>query len=85
MSYFKANDHYLIPAGTLVSKYVDNLFFAGRNMSATERAIASARVIGTCLSTGYASGKLAAEYVQKGSWETAIKTMRVQQGIEVKD
>jgi hypothetical protein len=85
MSYFKANDHYLISAGTLVSKHVDNLFFAGRTMSATERAIASARVIGTCLSTGYASGKLAAEYVQKGSWETAIKTIRVQQGIEVKD
>lgn len=84
MNYFKANDYYLIPAGALVSKYMDNLFFAGRTLSATERAIASARVIGTCLSTGYASGKLAAEQVQKGSWKTAIEKVRVQQGIGVK-
>lgn len=84
MGYFNVNDYYLIPAGALVSKHLKNLFFAGRTISATERAIASARVIGTCLNTGYAAGKLAAEFVDKGYWKTAIKEIRRQQGIEVK-
>ena len=38
---------------------IDNLFFAGKNISATNKAIASARVMGTCLQTGYAAGKIA--------------------------
>jgi hypothetical protein len=33
---------------------------AGRNISATDAAIASARVMGICLQTGYAAGRLAA-------------------------
>ena len=41
------NDGYWITAGTLVSRHLDNLFFAGRGFSATEPAMASARVIGT--------------------------------------
>ncbi|MCK5666267.1 MAG: FAD-dependent oxidoreductase, partial [Thiotrichaceae bacterium] len=76
MDYFRENDCYLIPAPTLVSQYVKNLFFAGRAISATERAIASARVIGTCLSTGYAAGMLAAELVKKGEWHSAIVKIR---------
>lgn len=79
MSYFKAEDFFLIPAGALVSKHLDNLFFAGRSLSATERAISSARVIGTCLSSGYAAGMLAAESVRKGSWQTAIDKIRAKQ------
>lgn len=79
MSYFNHNDYYLIPAGTLVSKHLTNLFFAGRTISATERAIASARVIGTCLSTGYAAGMLAVELVQQGVWQTAIEKIRAKQ------
>jgi hypothetical protein len=35
------------------------LYFAGKNISATTKAIASARVMGTCLQTGYAAGKIA--------------------------
>ncbi len=79
MSYFNTNDYYLIPAGTLVSKHLNNLFFGGRTISATERAIASARVIGTCLSTGYAAGVLAAEFVREGVWQTAIEKIRATQ------
>ncbi len=77
MRYFALNDCYWIPARTLVSRYLSNLFFAGRAISATERAIASARVIGTCLSTGYAAGILATEYVQQNTWQSAIE--RIQQ------
>ena len=79
MKYFDANDHYEIPAGALVSSGLDNLFFAGRGLSATEYAIASARVIGTCLGTGYAAGMLAASQARQRAWENAIKPIRKKQ------
>ncbi|MGE0637912.1 MAG: FAD-dependent oxidoreductase [Bacteroidia bacterium] len=60
MDYFTEDDFYQIPARCLQSTRFSNLFFAGKNISATEKAIASARVIGTCLQTGWAAGKLAA-------------------------
>lgn len=60
MKYFALGDHYQVPAGCLQSNSIDNLFFAGRNISATDGAIASARVMGICLQTGYAAGCLAA-------------------------
>lgn len=85
MDYFSVNDFYLIPAGTLVSKHLKNLFFAGRSISATERAIASARVIGTCLSTGSAAGMMAAEYVMQGGWQSAINKIRRIQVFSQKD
>lgn len=62
MQYFALDDYYDIPATALESAHIHNLFFAGRHLSATEEAIASARVIGTCLMTGYAAGKLAANF-----------------------
>ena len=52
-------DSYTIPSGCLMSPSFKNLFFAGKGISAETRAIASARVTGTCLQTGYAAGKLA--------------------------
>ncbi len=79
MSYFRMDDYYLIPAGALVSRHLKNLFFAGKAMSAAERAIASARVIGTCFSTGYAAGMLAAEFSQNNVWQTAIASIRKKQ------
>ncbi len=59
MRYFKHDDFYQIPASCLQSNNVKNLFMGGRNISATNAAIASARVIGICLQTGYAAGMLA--------------------------
>jgi ribosomal protein S11 len=79
MRYFALDDSYWITAGMLVSRHVDNLFFAGRGLSATEAAMASARVIGTCLGTGYAAGCLAAEFSDTGFWQSAINKIRNQQ------
>ena len=62
---FAEGDYYSIPAGCLESGEVENLFFAGKMISADEKAIASARVIGTCFGTGYSSGILAG-YKSKG-------------------
>ncbi len=63
MEYFSLDDFYDIPAACLCSDSIDNLYFAGRNISADDEAIASARVIGTCLQTGFAAGILASDKV----------------------
>jgi len=52
-----------IPAGSLRNAAVPGLFFAGRCLSADHEALASVRVMGTCLATGQAAGKLAARAV----------------------
>jgi hypothetical protein len=54
-------DHlYSIPLRSLISRNVDNLFFAGRNISATHVAHSSTRVMATCAVIGQAVGTAAA-------------------------
>lgn len=50
---------YSIPYRVLYSKNVDNLFFAGRNISVTHMALSSTRVMATCALLGEAVGKAA--------------------------
>ncbi len=50
---------YGIPYRVLYSKNIENLFFAGRNISATHAAISSTRVMGTCSVLGQAMGTAA--------------------------
>jgi hypothetical protein len=76
MEYFGMDDHYDIPAGTLQSGQIGNLFFCGRNIPADDTAIASARVIGTCLATGYASGVLAAFHSRSKKISGAISEIQ---------
>lgn len=76
MRYFTEDDFYQIPAGCLQSNSFSNLFFAGRNISATEAAIASARVMGICLQTGYAAGCMAATEAMGLSQNAAIKQVQ---------
>lgn len=57
---------YGIPYRCLYSKNVDNLFCAGRNISATHAAISSTRVMATCAILGQAVGTAAAIAIQKG-------------------
>jgi hypothetical protein len=51
---------YGIPYRCLYSRNVDNLFFAGRNISATHCALSSTRVQATCATLGQAVGTAAA-------------------------
>lgn len=51
---------YGIPYGCLVVQGFDNLLVAGRNLSATHMAQASARIGGACLAIGEAAGTAAA-------------------------
>ena len=50
---------YSLPYRALYSKNVDNLFFAGRNISMTHMAMSSIRVMATCALLGEAVGKAA--------------------------
>jgi hypothetical protein len=49
-----------IPYRALYSKNISNLFFAGRNISATHAAMSSTRVMATCATLGQAIGVAAA-------------------------
>lgn len=53
-------DYYGIPYGCLVVRGLENVFVAGRNLSATHAAQASARVAGPCFAMGEAAGVAAA-------------------------
>ena len=79
MRYFKLDDYYQIPADCLQSNSLNNLFFAGRNISATDGAIASARVMGICLQTGYAAGCLAAATALNLSLNDCIRQIQTEQ------
>lgn len=56
---------YSLPYRALYSKNVDNLFFAGRNISATHMAMSSTRVMATCALLGEAVGKAASIAVRE--------------------
>jgi hypothetical protein len=58
--YLEDGRAYDLPLRSLRARDVENLFVAGRCMSATHEALGSARVIGTCLAAGEAVGRAAA-------------------------
>ena len=60
-------DPYNIPLRCLYSANVENLMFAGRNISATFVAFASARLMNTCALEGQAAGAAASVAVKKKS------------------
>ncbi len=76
MRYFNFDDFYQVPSGCLRSGSIENLFFSGRNISATDGAIASARVMGICLQTGYAAGCLAAGSASGLSINDVVKSIQ---------
>jgi hypothetical protein len=57
---------YGIPYRSLYSKNIGNLWFAGRNISATHAAMSSTRVMATCAVMGQAVGTAAALAVRHG-------------------
>jgi hypothetical protein len=64
VQYLPPGEHYEIPARCLQAARTENLFMAGKSLSADVDAVASARVMGCCLATGESAGKLAAASVQ---------------------
>jgi hypothetical protein len=72
---------YGIPYRVLYSKNIKNLFFAGRNISATHAAISSTRVMATCAILGQAMGIAASICINKNLtprqvYEKEIQTLQ---------
>jgi len=70
-----------IPYRCLYSKNIDNLFFAGRNISVTHAALSATRVMGTCALLGQAVGTAAALAAERGVsprrvYETGVGELR---------
>lgn len=65
MTYFAERDFYDIPLDCLRTVGLNNVFVAGRCLSATTGAMTSARVIGTALATGWAAGTAAVQWLAK--------------------
>jgi len=58
--------YYEIPYRALLPEKIRNLLVCGRCISATHRALASTRIMGTCIATGEAAGTAAAFALQEG-------------------
>lgn len=65
--YHPAPSPYGIPYRCLYSENIENLFFAGRNISVTHSAMSSTRVMGTCALLGQAVGAAAAVAQRHGT------------------
>jgi glycine/D-amino acid oxidase-like deaminating enzyme len=76
MTYFAERDYYDIPLDCLRAVELDNVFVAGRCLSAETGAMTSARVIGTALATGWAAGTAAAFQAAGKSLDLAIESVR---------
>ena len=78
MNYFAEREFYDIPLDCLRPKELENVFVAGRCLSAATDAMTSARVIGTALATGWAAGTAAAFQASNLSLDEAIALVRKQ-------
>jgi hypothetical protein len=78
MNYFTGRDFYDIPLDCLRAVELENVFVAGRCLSAETGAMTSARVIGTALATGWAAGTAAAFQVAGKSLDDAVTIIRKQ-------
>ena len=76
MNYFAERDFYDIPLDCLRPVELENVFVAGRCLSAETGAMTSARVIGTALATGWAAGTAAAFQAAGKSSDEAVTAIR---------
>lgn len=68
-----------IPYRCLYSKNIDNLFFAGRNISVTHAALSATRVMGTCAILGQAVGIAAAIAIREGLFPRGVYEKRIEE------
>lgn len=64
-TYYPCPSPFGIPYGCIYSVNIDNLMFAGRNISATHAAMAASRVMATCAMLGQAAGTAACIAVRR--------------------
>lgn len=70
---------YSLPYRALYSANVENLFFAGRNISMTHMAMSSIRVMATCALLGEAVGKAAAVATERGLTPNGVYQSAIQE------
>jgi len=75
----RLSEPYPIPLRCLYSKNIDNLMFAGRNISASHVAFSSTRVMGTIGVIGQAAGTAAAIAVKSGLLPREAAQQKIQQ------
>ncbi len=78
--YFENATPSQVPLRSLTSQEIPGVYFAGRCLSATHRALASVRVMGTCFATGQAVGMAAALYAE-GETNVSNQAQRIQDAI----
>ena len=85
LEFFPADDYFQIPVGSITSSVQENLFFAGRCLSADARAHSAARVIGTSLSTGAAAGRIAGLMAGGSSLSDSLSIHQLKEGLNVEE
>ena len=68
-----------LPLRCMISRNIENLVFAGRNISVSHAALSSSRVMATCAVLGQALGTAVAQAVQDGCHVADVDVLRLQQ------
>ena len=77
--YHPAPSPWGIPLRAMISKNIENLVFAGRNISVTHAALSSSRVIATCAVLGQALGTAVSAAVKSGCGIDKLNIKELQQ------
>jgi len=85
LEFFSKDDYFQIPLGSIRSRHQENLFFAGRCLSADARAHSAARVIGTSLATGAAAGRIAGLIAEGRSLSDSLEIHQRKEGLIVEE
>lgn len=83
--YHPAPQPWGIPLRAMISKNIENLTFAGRNISVTHAALSSSRVMATCSILGQALGTAIAKAVNDGTSLENINISELQQELMADD
>ncbi len=79
--YHPAPQPWGLPLRAMISNSIDNLVFAGRNISVTHAALSSSRVMATCAILGQALGTAVAMAVQSGVHVADVDIPALQQAL----
>jgi len=77
--YHPAPSPWGLPLRCMISKNIENLVFAGRNISVTHAALSSSRVMATCAVLGQALGTAVAEALDEGVHVSEVNIRKLQQ------
>ncbi len=83
--YHPAPQPWGLPLRCMISENIENLVFAGRNISVTHAALSSSRVMATCAILGQALGTAVAQAMQDGCTVQGVNIQKLQQTLMAED